>query len=57
MSVTGHQRSNGVKNADLIVDLPTEKTLDMQWNFFKDSLTFEWKTFDIKKKTIHHLFQ
>ena len=46
-----HQGSNGVKNADLIVDLLTKNTLGMQWNIFKDSLTFttlvndrsEWK--------------
>ena len=34
------QRRNGVKNADLIDDLPTEKALGIQWNIPDDSFTF-----------------
>ena len=34
------QRRNGVKNADLIGDLPAEKALGIQWNIPDDSFTF-----------------
>ena len=34
------QRRNGIKNADLIGDLPTEKALDIQWKISEDSFAF-----------------
>ena len=40
MSIPEDQRRNGVKNADLIDDLPTEKALGIQWNIPDDSFTF-----------------
>ena len=40
MSILEDQRRNGVKNADLIDDLPTEKALAIQWNIPDDSFTF-----------------
>ena len=40
MSIPEGQRRNGVKNIDLIDDLPTEKTLGTQWNIPDDSFTF-----------------
>ena len=40
MSISEDQRRNGVKNADLISDLPTEKALSIQWNIPDDSFFF-----------------
>ena len=40
MSIPEDQRRNGVKNADLIDGLPTEKALGIQWNIPDDSFTF-----------------
>ena len=40
MSIPEDQRRNGVKNADLIDDFPTEKVLAIQWNIPDDSFTF-----------------
>ena len=40
MSIPEDQRRNGVKNADLIDDLPTEKALDIQCNIPDDSFNF-----------------
>ena len=40
ISIPEDQRRNGVKNADLIGDLPTEKGLSIHWNNLDDSLTF-----------------
>ena len=40
MSVPEDQRRNGVKNADLINDPPTEKALGIQWNIPDESFTF-----------------
>ena len=45
MSISEDQRRNGVKNADLISDLPTEKALSIQWNIPDDSFffsTYRW---------------
>ena len=41
ISVLENQRRNGVKNADLIDDLPAEKVLVIQWNIPDDSFTFK----------------
>ena len=40
MSIPEDQRRNGVKNADLISDLPIEKALSIQWNIPDDSFFF-----------------
>ena len=40
ISIPEDQRRNGVKNADLIDDLPAEKALGIQWNIPYDSSTF-----------------
>ena len=40
MSIPEDQRRNGVQNADLTDDLPTEKALGIQWNILDDSFTF-----------------
>ena len=40
ISIPEDQRRNGVKNADLIGDLPAEKALGIQWNIPDDSFTF-----------------
>ena len=40
MSISEDQRRNGVKNADLIGDFPTEKDLGIQRNIPDDSFTF-----------------
>ena len=40
ISIPEDQRRNGVKNADLIGDLPTEKALGVQWNIPDDFFTF-----------------
>ena len=40
MSFLEDQRRNGIKNADLISDLPTEKALDIQWKISEDSFAF-----------------
>ena len=40
MSIPEDQKRNGVKNADLIGDFPTEKALGIQWNIPDDSFTF-----------------
>ena len=40
ISIPEDQRSNCVKNVDLIGDLPAEKALGIQWNIPDDSLTF-----------------
>ena len=40
ISTPEDQRRNGVKNADLIGDFPTEKALGIQWNIPDDSFTF-----------------
>ena len=41
ISILENQRRNGVKNADLIDDLPAEKVLVIQWNIPDDSFTFK----------------
>ena len=43
MSFPEDQGRNGVKNADLIGDFPTEKTLGIQWKISKDSFAFNIK--------------
>ena len=40
ISIPEDQRRNGVKNADLIGDLPAEKALGIQWNIPDDFFTF-----------------
>ena len=40
ISIPEDQRRNGVKNADLIGDLPAEKALGIQWNMSDNSFTF-----------------
>ena len=40
ISIPKDQRRNGVKNSDLIGDLPAEKALEIQWNIPDDSFTF-----------------
>ena len=40
MSIPEDQTRNGVKNTDLIDDVPTGKALDIQWNIPDDSFTF-----------------
>ena len=40
ISIPEDQRRNGVKNSDLIGDLPAEKALEIQWNIPHDSFTF-----------------
>ena len=43
MSFPEDQGRNGVKNADLILDFPTEKALGIQWKISKDSFAFNIK--------------
>ena len=40
MSTPEDQRRNGVKNAYLIGDLPSEKALGIKWNIPEDSFPF-----------------
>ena len=58
MSFPEDQRRNGVKNADVICNLPNEKVLGIPWEFPKDSFNFNIQVnrrpLKKKKNVIYH---